>query len=253
MTGYLFNDGDLWSFLNQREKELHEEINKYPEEYLLGVDANRLIASLEAKYHLEIPKLDEAGIQVDHADKQIDVSQDPNRLVPYRSRPCLIPGTSIKYFIPFAGDSILLKLQPSTHNHDPPDATVVSNEIVFEIYDLNHDEERVKSTFAKKLDNLKKYLEWVSKDCTAFNEVLKRKIEKAVVVRREKLTKDNTVANGLGFPLRKRTGAPNTYSLPEVRRKIIPSLPSSSSPISREPAIDMENYEHILKVMSNMS
>ena len=46
----------------------------------------------------------------------------------------------------------------------------------------------------------------------------------------------------------------NTYIWPEVRRRITPQLPKvSNEPYSPEPALGMDDYEHILSVISRMT
>jgi len=58
---------------------------------------------------------------------------------------------------------------------------------------------------------------------------------------------------GLGFKMKERPGAQQTFTAPEVRKKILPTLPPASSvPYKPEPALSSADYEHILGVLQNM-
>jgi hypothetical protein len=50
-----------------------------------------------------------------------------------------------------------------------------------------------------------------------------------------------------------RAGAPQTYSAPEVRRKVQSLPPASGAPFKPEPVLDEANYKHILSVIDNMT
>jgi len=59
----------------------------------------------------------------------------------------------------------------------------------------------------------------------------------------------------LGFPVRRRSDVPKTYVIPEIRRKATlttePTTPDGkTAPL--EPTLIMDEYEHILEVVSNM-
>jgi hypothetical protein len=96
-------------------------------------------------------------------------------------------------------------------------------------------------------------LQWVTNDVTSFNESLRGKIRDRLDARRAKLLKDQGLAASLGVPLRRRQDAPTTYSVPAVRRKLpFPTARSSTVPFVPEPALAMEEYEHILAVIGNM-
>jgi hypothetical protein len=86
-----------------------------------------------------------------------------------------------------------------------------------------------------------------------FNNSIREKAKNRINVRREKLLKDEGLAAGLGYRLRPRQDAPQTYVAPSVRRKTIPSQPpASAARFAPEPTLEMQQYEHILSVMSNM-
>lgn len=94
---------------------------------------------------------------------------------------------------------------------------------------------------------------WINLDISGFNSSLRGRAEQIVNQRRERLLANRGLAATLGFPMRERSDAPRTYSVPEVKRKPMARLPTApSTPFTPEPTIDNKEYEHILSVIDNM-
>lgn len=249
----LFNDGILSEFLEGRKRELFQEIQKPDANYILNISVTDFCDYLYNKYELDTPLLDEENITIDQQEKDIDVSKDSMRYIRDRSRPFYLKGTSISYFIPFSGNPSLFRYQPSSFTYNPPEATIERNELRVSFDGIDQDPEKVKQDFSRELNKIKKYLGWVAKDITQFNENLLKEIETKVKLRREKLLKDRALVTNLGFPLRKRKDAPLTYVVPEVRRKITTKPTASIALYKPEPMLSMKDYEHILNVANNMA
>ena len=67
------------------------------------------------------------------------------------------------------------------------------------------------------------------------------------------MLKDRNLLGNLGFKIKAREGQARTYTAPEVRRKLTPSLPAASTtPYKPEPTLANADYEHILNVIQNM-
>jgi len=166
----------------------------------------------------------------------------------------LIEGTEITFCVPYEGDKELFRWHPSTSTMSPPMARVDETEILF-IYKLtNHDAEAVKNQFNRDLEEVKKWLGWVGNDIAQFNAQLKGKAGGRITARREKLIKDQGLAASLGFPMRHRDNAPQTYVVPTVKRKITPVMPpQGTTPFVPEPILEIKEYEHILAIISDMA
>lgn len=250
---FLFNDGELRRFLDSRKRELFQEIQDQDTNYILNVSISDLCDHLNDKYKLDAPVLDEENITVDQQEKDIDVSRDPDRAIFDRNRPCYLKGTRVTFFIPFSGDSELFRYQPSSFTDVHPKGTIKGNELCISFDGIDQDHEKVKQDFNRKLNDIKKWLCWIANDVAQFNESLPKEIETKVKIRGGKLLKDSALVATLGFPLRKRKDAPLTYVVTEVRRKIIPKPTASTEQYKPEPTLSMEDYEHILKVVNNMT
>jgi hypothetical protein len=65
--------------------------------------------------------------------------------------------------------------------------------------------------------------------------------------------KEQGFVASLGYPIKEASGVPTTYAVAEVKRKVVIQRPvATTTPFTPEPALDMGNYEAILKIISDM-
>ncbi len=248
MTDLLFNGGYLSDALRTQGQKMRDEINSLDENRILNTSEEDLCNYFIEKYKVEALQIDELQIQADYDDAEIDVS--------YRwdyGRTQSVTGTSITFYIPFTGDPSLFELQPSHFNFNPPRADVGDSEIEM-IYERTTSEAaQIESEFKSELANLKNYLKWVEGDVTSFNSSIRETASEGIKARREKILRDRDLVENIGFPLRRRNDTPITYIASQVKRVITPKLPPASmAPYKPEPALDMQEYEHILSIVSDM-
>jgi hypothetical protein len=250
----LFSDKELRGFLRDREQEMFTEIDRIAGNTLLNTNVDDLCDYLQQRYCLDLPRLKTDEINVDQQEAQIDVSRDWSRGIDDRSRPHYITGTAILFFIPFDGDSLLFRHRPSQYTLNPPRATIDERaaEVRLQYEQTNHDAKAVKTQFDRDLSAIQNWLQFVEDDIAPFNQAIPEKARHRIEQRREKLLKDQNLVASIGYPLRKRSDAPQTYVVPTVSRKIAVFPSSSTEPFTPEPALDIGEYEHILSVITNM-
>ena len=252
MTKFLFNMNDLRGVLAAQEQAISKKVDALDENQILNSSHSDLCQYFVENYTVDPVRIDEEGIQVDYGDAQVDVSQRFDYAVFDRSRTASVTGTRIAFFVPYEGDKQLFDCQPSTFTDNPPRAIVGEREVTF-VYDRTvSDAENVRGEFDRDILQLKKYLAWIERDVTRYNNSIEGKAGQLVSERRQKLLHDRGIVESLGFPLR-RSDVPTTYSTPEVKRRLKPQPSSASSdPYQPEPALDIDEYEHILSIMSRM-
>jgi hypothetical protein len=181
------------------------------------------------------------------------VSQDFLRAIHDRSAPFYVSGIAVTYYLPFEGDADLFKCRPSTATMNPPRG-VVKDAVILVTYErTDHDAAAIKTDFDRNIAEMRRWLEWIERDVSPFNDALRDKAKNKIENRREKFLKDQGVVASLGFPLRRRDNAPQTYTAPTIRRKAPVVMPKPvTKPLVSEPTLDPQEYEHILKVISNM-
>jgi hypothetical protein len=165
-----------------------------------------------------------------------------------------VPATAVVFFVPFTGEPSLFRLKPSSYTMNPPRAEVRGSELVFTFVSRDPDGAAIKGEFDRQLRDVKQYVAAGASHVVAFNESIRGVARRAIEVRGERLLRGANTQAALGYPMRRREGAPTTFSAPAVKRKLPPTPPAASgAPYKPEPALDMENYEHIVSVVQNMT
>lgn len=254
-SGYLFSSADLRNILESQSHAMMQEIEKMDANRLLNTSPADLSIYLAEKYTIQVPSLDvEAWSASDH-ETQIDVRYDTNRWIPNRSRPAYVPGQCIEVEVPIRGEVELLYARASTFSSNPPRAKIRNQSLILE-FKVPHDgpQRDIRQEIDQVLAEINKHLGWIERDMAGFNKGLQQVADQAISARRERILSNQGRVAALGIPLKSRQDAPKTYAVPEVRRKVVPSLPpATASPYEPEPVLDMENYNHILSVIQNMA
>jgi hypothetical protein len=234
---FLFSEFDMSSWLQRQETLLRSEIDGYQPDYLFGAAIDDLCEYLNDKYIQTPPVLHESEITTDQTEAYVSN----------------IKGRAITFYLPFEGDEHLFKCRPTTRSLNPPRAGISDRQLVLSYGRTDHDAAAARRDFDRDLTVIKQHLEWLTRDVAPFNSSLRDKARRWIQSRRDRLHRDRAMVEEIGFPLRKRDNAPQTYAVPTVRRKppIAGTQPGSSTH-AREPILDLAEYEHILSVISNM-
>ena len=245
MADLLFDGGHLSDALRAQGQKMRDHIHSLNENRILNTSEEDLCNYFVEKYKVEALQIDESQIQIDYGDARINV-RDYGRLIS-------LTGTRVTFYIPFSGDPDLFKLQPSMFSVNPPRAKVRGREIVMIYKRTTTEAKQIKGEFESELTRLKNYLQCIEHDVTPFNSSIRETASQGIKFRREKILKDRDLVENIGFPLRRRKDTPNTYIASQVKRAIALKLPpASTGPYKPEPTLDMQEYEHILSVVSNM-
>lgn len=254
-SGYLFSSRDLRELLDSRMMAMRQEIEQLDPNRLLNTSPSDLSQYLVEKYTLQAPTLRLDDWSATETETNIDVSHDSNRWINDRSRPFYIPGQRIQIEVPFEGEPELMYARASTFSSGPPRAEI-NGRSLFLTYQVPHDAQNrnIRQEVDRTLAEIDKHLTWVKNDLDGFNQSLRNSAEKTIASRRERILANQGRVASLGIPLKNRADAPKTYAIPEVRRKVAPSLPpATTAAYEPEPVLDSKNYEHILSVIQNMA
>jgi hypothetical protein len=250
---YLFNNVDWHSVDQHQRKEMASEIDGINGDRLLNSSVEDLCDYFEKKYRIEVPVLNSDDIVADQRETKIDVSGDPRRYFSNPGRPFFVNGTTIEISVPFEGDAEAFKVQPTSYTLSPPRAEVNNNSLIIKIEGTDLSAEQVRNEANKTISEIEGYLVTLRSNAQTLNTQLRSIARTAIEQRREKLLKDRNLLGGLGFKIKERDGESRTFTAPEVRRKITPTLPAASSaPFKPEPTLATADYEHILSVLQNM-
>jgi hypothetical protein len=249
----LFAKHDLGLVLIAQEKQAKEAVAGMDGNAMLNSSPDDVCNELEEQFKISVPALKPLSTEVDQKTANVDVSHDRNRLITDRSRPFYIEGTTITFFVPFVGDPELFFCRPNRSTLNPPRAEVRQGELDLSYTRLDHDAEAAKREYYADLTSIQEHLESQRKQSQQYNDMLKSNLQQWITARRDKLLRDRGMVAALGFPMRRRGDAPQTYVAPAVRRKPVITKPSiAGKPFTPEPVLEMAEYDHILSVISNM-
>lgn len=253
--GLLFCTYDLSQSLQSTQQKMKEEIERLDANRLLNTAPADLVTYLVEKYKVEPVRLKRDDWYAEPTKEiQVDVRYDTMRWIRDTSRPALVPGERTEVRIPFEGESELFYTQPNTMSSSPPRAVIEKNEVILR-YDLPSDAPReVRPLIDQTLNEIEQYLGWQRSMIDGHNNSLAQVAAQAIEQRRARLLAQSQRASSLGIPVRRCDAAPQTYVIPTVRRKAAPTLPpATSAQFEPEPTWAMDQYEHALKVVQNMT
>jgi len=234
----LFSLFNRLSIQESCNKQIADEIKGIKGDCLLNTSIDDLCDYFYRKYRIEVPILSKDKIVVEQRGVHIlDVS-----------------GTAIEFTVPFEGDPEVFKVRPSSFTLSPPIGELLGNNLVLRIQGIDLKAKDVRAEFDRNLSNIERYLETLRNDFFGFNNQIRQHARNVIERRRNKLLYDQNLVSSLGFPLKERKDAPQTFIAPDVRRKIIPSLPlAGKSPFKPEPTLLPADYDHILTAIQNMA
>lgn len=250
---YLFSNVGWHDVERHQLQEMRKAVEAMDGNRLLNTSVEDLAVYFEQKFQIEIPTLLNEEIVVDQRETKIDVSRDRDRVIFDRSRPFHITGTEIEVEIPFTGEAEAFKIQPTTFTMNPPCAEVKGNVLVLRIVGTDLNADKVRSEIDRTVNEIQRHLTTLRSNAAGLQSQLPSQVRSALESRRKKLLADRNLVGALGFKMKERPGTQQTYAAPEVRKKIVPTLPpASSAPYKPEPALSNADYEHILGVLQNM-
>lgn len=241
----LFSNYDLGEYIRKQEQELNREIDAYDENSILNVPIEDLCNYFESKYQIDPIVLRKDRIYIKWHSEVETPKNDYGRIIK-------IKESGFIYAIPFEGEDYLFYCQASTSTSAPPDAAIEAQELSVTV--CGSDPQKIKDEFENILSTIERYTGFTNKDIAPFNQNLRKTIKEKIEEKKEQILKHLGIVASLGYPVKKSSDKPLTYSIPEVRRKIlIPKPVATTTPFVPEPALDIDNYEAILKIISDMT
>src|SRR5579862_9503691 len=95
MTPLLFSRVSIFDVLQHQQQAVKAAVSRLNASEIEGAAELELVHDLAATYKLEIPVLEEDKAHVSYREVDVDVSQDPMRMIRDRGRPFYIKGTEI--------------------------------------------------------------------------------------------------------------------------------------------------------------
>ncbi|WP_078549315.1 hypothetical protein [Litchfieldia alkalitelluris] len=246
-TFRIFHEGELYSYLRQREVTIRETIYNANEDYILNVNETEYIDHLYDELSLEPINFDFENAYAEQVEKNVQVN---DRFYGNSTQRKLV----YVYHIPFTGTHELLKLQPSTFTVWTEKIQTNNNEIIFEIIDYYSNVDQINSEYNRKVQYLQGNANNSMKDVQLFNVALKGKIKSQFTTRKQELLNRRKQMSALSVPIKKSTEVPKTFSIPapQMKKKIRTAPSVQERGFQPEPALPEHTYQDILKIIHDM-
>lgn len=255
MQDHLFSKVDYQAVQSHQEQELKKSIDQIPQKTLLSESPEVLANQLFEKFKVNVPTIKIDGIQTEGDETKADARHYPHQFHVFPGQESSIPATKITVYIPFNGDKEVFFIRGNTLGGHIPRGRVTNEQVILEHIVVNHEASAIKSSIDRDISAIQGKLRSLETLFSHFNTQLKSIALQGLQQRADKIRKDSSLLANLGFSVRKRDDAPQTYTIPTIQRKVIPQSRSettiTNSP-SLDPTLDFQEYRHILKVCRNM-
>ena len=187
MLPLLFYKVGVFDVLQQQQEALKNDVGQLTSAQVESVPEEELVRDLAAKYKLETPVLEDDKAHISYREVNIDVSQDPMRMIWDRSRPFHIKGTEITFTVPFKGDPNLFHVRPSTFDMNPPRGEIRGREIHLVQSRTDDNAAAAKVEYEQSLQSIKQYLAWLGGSVSDFNSKIGAQVQNLVNQRKQQL------------------------------------------------------------------
>jgi len=253
MQEYLFNKSRIFDVVQRQTESVKARVAGIAAQILLNAGEHDLVQTLISEFRFDVPSLKEGDIYIaSSGETKVDVSRDPMRMIPDRSRPFYIAGNETVIAVPFEGDAGFFRVQPQMYTMNPPRAEIGKGELLLTYVSPNPDAEAIKREYQQVVNTIKEYLRSLSESAVQFNQQLEGLVTSQLKSRKDRLLKDAGMTAQLGLPMKKREGLPTTYSVPVTRR--IPTIEqiTVTGAFKPEPSLANNDYEEILRIIKSM-
>ncbi len=249
--------GSIREYFSPIIRGVDSEIESTSENYILTVSEEQYSEYLINKYSVELPEIHFSEVYADSYEKEISSEDYPSRFDVYRGEKYKRPV--IQFFVPVSGNSEVLKYFPGlntiTMGGGITNFEVENSNLKLEVVDFNNDPNKVKQEYDENVNNSHRKYNEILSDIRQFNKELSSHISGKIAARKSKFLHKNEFMSSLGVPLKKKTEASQTFSVPKpnLRTKISIIKPSISNEVFKpEPTLNNEIYNQILKLINDV-
>lgn len=247
----LFSEHSLQAATDNQPSAVRAEVEGFDEDYILTVPEEDLVRALAEKAKWEPPVLGQPYVAT---DREISIQATDPFGSAYTAK-----GSEIVVHIPFSGDKTFFRMRPTHSEWNAPRATVhyaVSTdsgylEVPYQGQGLTADS--VRGQVDRFVASVNSYLTQIVAAAEIHNGGIAEKIRPFIQARKKRILERRALVAGIGLPMKRRDGAPETYAVSDIRRKPQVVMPKAQQvPFVPEPVLVEQEYETILSIMRGM-
>lgn len=244
-----FNTHDLRQQLQAHEQKLADEVRQADDDYLLNVGETQYIEHLVEEYSVKPIVLRTEDVSASESEEMIPAERFPSLLFNVRAG-VRYPKPVLTFHVPFEGDPDLFRSRASTSTLGGyPEIQVARGEVQFKHIAFSDDGAALKRALEEGLARLERGVGFIRADIDTYNGGLSAHAKSVLQARKTELLKRRDLTASLGIPIRTRSPATPTVSVPPPtairpqRAKPPTASPGSYAP---EPTLDEDAYRDIL-------
>lgn len=239
----LFGEADLSQVLHNEMVALKKGVFDWPAETFLRTSQTEMVDYFVDRHSVAVPQLDRGGIQ------QLPVDETTTFVEDIAGRAHERRLTVLRIAVPFEGEHRVFMFRPRCWTMRDWYTTVAEDELQISWIGASGDITAARKRFEEELDQIAKHLAWAKELIDPHNAGLRDAAEQLITGRRDKLLADRDMEAALGFPVRRRAGAP-LHGVPVARRRITTRpRPQASGPFEPEPELLSADYEAALEII----
>ncbi|WP_308387635.1 hypothetical protein [Acidithiobacillus sp. AMEEHan] len=251
-----FREGDTFATFRALLENTVREIDSLENEYVLKASPTELEDYYVSKVTVTPLSLDADNHYIKgQKGTQLDVSHHVDRVV-FPGERAIVKGTTLHIAILYSGDPNLWRIRPSTFSLSGyPELEIRDDVVVFTCTfpDDSANPERLKAEIQNNIRYLADAVANLRRDVDNHNRTASQTIRSALAQKRTKAQSAVGAVAALGIPIKKRS-QPLTFTVPTKRRESPVKRPlAATEKYAPEPALDQNEYEHILGVLKSMS
>lgn len=236
-------------------QQIVQNIEYESEDYILNVNQTEYVEHLTNSNQLEIPVIHYEDVYADSYEDEIPIEYFPGSFDRFGVES--VKKEIIQFFIPVSGNVDLLNYCPASSFYlgGGGDFKVNSDSISTEFINFDNDGPTIKKRYESESRGIRNNYDTLVSDIEKFNNSLKTNINSVFTKRKNKFLKKNSLMSSLGVPLKRKTSTSNTFSVPnpKLKEKIKIKKPIvTEKGFKPEPALNDENYRHILKLINDV-
>lgn len=223
--------------------------------YILDIELDELVESLSTFYTREIITLQESDIDYEKKDQSINLGAINKRYYSANSTHLARNGSIYSFTIPVFGHIDDLR-KDRFFRRQKPHGVLKENfiEVKYFIPDIEAQKIDIQEMFDSNLELIKIAVIEINKNIEEINLKVKPIIKECIIKKQEEIRPLEDLKKTIKYPLKKNAAVPETFPIPLTKKEIkIPQINNDIDNIIQEPIIDLPDYNHILKICSDMA
>ena len=264
MSIELFSSKNACEYTAMMYSKMKTEIEIFSDEKIMSCDLDEWAAYYSEKCNIQPITIYKDNITKSLDKQKVQVYNSWSRIDPYEAQFFDVDGFRIDYSIPFDGDSMLLRLKPSTRIlknftveriDEPTDEScgTITFRMVYASSVLKENGDRfgafIENQFASEFSHYEKMISYVNAEINSYNDSVKDKALELLKKRKNKASDFLAISKALQIPMQLSKNAPNIkpIELKRIERKSIKQ--PKNRPQEPEYYISDNDYENIINII----